>query len=80
MYATAELRNVRGLAHLGADFPARLTPDMSGAVHSVFEICTSDTLNHRLEVCAGILEDESRELMQAFFRERRPRPRSDAEG
>ncbi|MCC6744589.1 MAG: tRNA adenosine(34) deaminase TadA [Acidobacteria bacterium] len=56
-------------------------PDVrAGAVRSVFEICTSDTLNHRLEVRAGVLEDDSRELMQAFFRERRVRSRSDAEG
>src|SRR5688572_22320258 len=27
----------------------------AGAVHSLFEICTSDTLNHRLEVRGGVL-------------------------
>lgn len=57
------------------------TPDArAGAVHSVFEICTSDTLNHRLDVRGGVLEDASRELMKAFFRERRARSRSDSEG
>ncbi len=52
----------------------------AGAVQSIFEICTSDILNHRLDVRAGVLEDECRTLMQEFFRERRLRPRTDAEG
>jgi tRNA(adenine34) deaminase len=43
----------------------------AGAVHSLFEICTSDTLNHRLEVRQGVLADECRALIQAFFRARR---------
>lgn len=51
----------------------------AGAVHSLFEICTSDTLNHRLEVRSGVLEDECRSLMQQFFRERRRASRADAE-
>jgi len=52
----------------------------AGAVHSIFEICTTDTLNHRLDVRAGVLEDECRALMQEFFRARRQRARTDAEG
>jgi tRNA(Arg) A34 adenosine deaminase TadA len=28
-------------------------------------------LNHRVEIVAGVLASECRELMQAFFRERR---------
>ena len=52
----------------------------AGAVQSIFEICTSDALNHRLEVRAGVLEDACRTLMQEFFRERRQRPRDGAEG
>jgi tRNA(adenine34) deaminase len=52
----------------------------AGAVQSIFEICTSDALNHRLEIRAGVLEDECRTLMQRFFRERRQRSRTDAEG
>jgi tRNA(adenine34) deaminase len=51
----------------------------AGAVHSLFEICTSDTLNHRLEVRANVLEEECRSLMQSFFRERRSVPRLDVE-
>jgi tRNA(adenine34) deaminase len=83
MYATVEPCAMCAGALIWARI-ARLVygaPDIrAGAVHSVFEICTSDTLNHRLEACSGVLEVESRELMQAFFRERRPRSRSDAEG
>jgi tRNA(adenine34) deaminase len=52
----------------------------AGAVHSLFEICTSDTLNHRIAVRAGVLEDECRALMQEFFRARRERGRERAEG
>lgn len=52
----------------------------AGAVHSIFEICTSDTLNHRLEVRSGVLEEDCRALMQEFFRARRRRARPDAEG
>lgn len=45
-----------------------------GAVETVFEICTSDRLNHRLTVESGVLADECRALMQDFFRARRARP------
>src|SRR5438105_10959727 len=42
-------------------------PDQrAGAVHSIFEICTSNLLNHRLEVRSGLLEEECRELIQGF--------------
>lgn len=42
-----------------------------GAVATNFQLCTSSSLNHRLEVTGGILEDDCRELMQAFFRAKR---------
>jgi tRNA(adenine34) deaminase len=42
-----------------------------GAVATLFRICDSDRLNHRLEIASGVLADESRELMQNFFRARR---------
>jgi tRNA(Arg) A34 adenosine deaminase TadA len=29
------------------------------------------SLNHRIEVTSGVLAEESRDLIQAFFRERR---------
>lgn len=43
----------------------------AGAVHSVFQICTNSSLNHRIEVTSGVRVKECRELMQLFFRERR---------
>jgi tRNA(adenine34) deaminase len=52
----------------------------AGAVHSLFEICTSDTLNHRLDVRAGVLDEDCRALMQEFFRARRSGVRPSAEG
>ncbi len=44
-----------------------------GAVRSKFELCDSDKLNHRIEITPGILEAECRNLMQDFFRRRRPK-------
>ncbi len=43
----------------------------SGAAGSVYDIAASAKLNHRLEVTGGVLEGESRELLQEFFRARR---------
>jgi tRNA(adenine34) deaminase len=43
----------------------------AGAVESVFRVCDASSLNHRMELTAGVLEAECRELMQAFFRARR---------
>ena len=45
----------------------------AGAVRSVFRVCDESSLNHRMELTAGVLEQECRELMQQFFRERRGR-------
>jgi tRNA(adenine34) deaminase len=47
--------------------------ERAGAVESVFRICDDSSLNHRMELTAGVLEAECRELMQAFFRARRAR-------
>src|SRR4029079_10986834 len=47
--------------------------ERAGAVESRFRVCDTDFLNHRIEVTAGVLEDECRELMQEFFRARRKR-------
>jgi len=47
--------------------------ERAGAVHTHFQICGSDQLNHRVEVIKGVLESECRELMQEFFRARRQR-------
>jgi tRNA(adenine34) deaminase len=45
--------------------------ERAGAVESRFKVCDTDFLNHRIEVTAGVLEQECREIMQEFFRERR---------
>jgi tRNA(adenine34) deaminase len=45
--------------------------ERAGAVESRFRICDSDFLNHRIQIVAGVLEDECRELMQQFFQNRR---------
>ena len=42
-----------------------------GAVETVFRLCDSESLNHRIEITSGVLADECRSLMQTFFRERR---------
>jgi tRNA(adenine34) deaminase len=45
--------------------------ERAGAVASRFRICDTDFLNHRIQISAGVLEDECRALMQQFFRTRR---------
>lgn len=42
-----------------------------GAVESIFEVCNSPNLNHRIEITSGVLADECRSMMQSFFRARR---------
>lgn len=42
-----------------------------GAVTTHFGICSSEVLNHRIEIVAGVLAEECRTLMQEFFRARR---------
>ena len=49
--------------------------ERAGAVESRFRVCDTDFLNHRIEVMAGVLEHECRELMQDFFRKRREQTR-----
>jgi len=55
---------IRRLVYGAADVRA-------GGVASVFQICTSSSLNHQVEITAGVLAAECRELMQAFFKARR---------
>ncbi len=43
----------------------------SGAVGSAFRAHELPGLNHRIEVVQGVLEDECRGIIQAFFRDRR---------
>jgi tRNA(adenine34) deaminase len=47
--------------------------EKAGAVESVFRVCDASSLNHRMELSAGVLEADCRALMQEFFRERRKR-------
>lgn len=54
--------------------------DKAGGVESVFRICTDDRLNHRLEVRSGVLEEECREMIQSFFREKRKEKERHKEG
>lgn len=42
-----------------------------GAVESLFNIVNNPVLNHRMEVTAGVLEDECRNIMKDFFKMRR---------
>ena len=46
----------------------------AGACGSIFNIPEERRLNHRLEVVGGILEQESRELLQEFFSSLRKKP------
>jgi len=43
----------------------------TGAVKSLYNIVQDPRLNHRLEVTAGMLEDDCRAQLQAFFQRRR---------
>jgi tRNA(adenine34) deaminase len=43
----------------------------AGACGSIFDIPAERRLNHRVQVMGGLLERESRELLQEFFRVRR---------
>ena len=43
----------------------------AGAIESAVRALDHPTLNHRFEVVGGVLADESREVMQRFFQDRR---------
>lgn len=43
----------------------------AGAAGSIYNLSEDTRLNHRIEVISGIMENECRELLQAFFRTRR---------
>ena len=42
-----------------------------GAVESVFRLCDTSSLNHRIETISGVLAEDCRKLMQDFFRIKR---------
>jgi tRNA(adenine34) deaminase len=54
--------------------------EQAGAVESRFRVCDTDFLNHRIDITAGVLERECREIMQEFFRARRENQRMKDEG
>ena len=43
----------------------------TGALVSTMQALDVPTLNHRFEIVEGVLEADCRDLVQAFFRERR---------
>jgi tRNA(adenine34) deaminase len=43
----------------------------AGAVRSVMQVLNHPQLNHRVEVCSGVLAGRCAELVQEFFRSRR---------
>ena len=45
-----------------------------GACGSIFNIPLDDRLNHHVEILGGILQEESRQLLQDFFRSLRKNP------
>ena len=47
------------------------TEPRQGAVNSIFQICTNSSLNHQIEITAGVKEAAGKALMQAFFQARR---------
>lgn len=49
----------------------------AGAVHSTVNLVQDPRFNHRVEIVAGILEEECRELMQSFFRRLREQKAGD---
>ena len=42
-----------------------------GAVSSLYSLLEDSRLNHRVEVTVGVLQEECRDLLRRFFRERR---------
>ncbi len=52
----------------------------AGACESLFNIVNHPSLNHRLQVRAGVLEDECSALMKRFFQERRQKRAKDVRG
>jgi tRNA(adenine34) deaminase len=47
------------------------TDPKGGALRTLYRILDDPRLNHQAEVVDGVLEAESREMLQQFFRDRR---------
>lgn len=50
-----------------------------GAVESVFRLCDSPLLNHRIEIVSGVLAERCGDLMSSFFRAKRGGDRKSAD-
>ena len=68
----------------GAMFHARLARVVFGAsdyktgvAGSVMNVYTHEQLNHHATVVGGVLQEEAREVLQRFFRERRAKQKGD---
>ena len=68
----------------GAMFHARLARVVFGAsdyktgvAGSVMNVYTHEQLNHHATVVGGVLEEEAREILQRFFKERRAKQKGD---
>ena len=68
----------------GAMFHARLARVVFGAsdyktgvAGSVMDEYAHEQLNHHATVVGGVLEEEAREVLQRFFRERRAKQKGD---
>ena len=48
-----------------------VTDSKFGAAESIFNVVNNPALNHQLEVTAGVLEEDCRELMKKFFADNR---------
>jgi tRNA(adenine34) deaminase len=74
LYVTVEpcLMCVGALVHARIGTLVFGTPEpRSGAIESALRAQDSPGLNHKFEIVSGVLAGECRDLMQAFFRERR---------
>ena len=47
------------------------TDPKAGAANSVFNILSSERLNHRVNITSGVMQDESSQLLRDFFLQRR---------
>lgn len=47
------------------------TDSKAGAAESLFNIVDNKALNHQIETVAGVCEKECRQIMQAFFQQKR---------
>ncbi len=51
-----------------------------GALGGLIDLTDLDHPIHQIEILSGLMEDEARELMQTFFRERRKEKKGEIEG